>query len=59
MTILRQLAEYLYIRKKDPDAPRTKWMGYMHGMNRISLFMFLIALIIMIVKFLIIPLLKK
>jgi len=30
----------------------------MHGMNRISLFMFLIALIIMLVKFVIIPLFR-
>lgn len=50
MGIFKQLAEYLYLRKKDPNAPNTAWVKYMHGMNRISIFMFLIALIIMAVK---------
>lgn len=50
MGILRQLAEYLYIKKKDPDAPRTKWLGYMHGINRLSILLFLVALVILFVK---------
>ncbi len=54
MGVWRQLAEYLYIKKRDPNAPRTKWMRYMHGINRLSLIMFLIALIIIIVKLFII-----
>jgi len=50
MGFWRQIAEYLYIKKKDPNAPRTQWMKYMHGINRLSLIMFLIAIIIIIVK---------
>ena len=50
MGIWRQLQEYLYLKKRDPNAPHTTWMRYMHGINRISLFMFLIALIVIIVK---------
>ena len=50
MGVLRQLAEYFYLRKRDPNAPHTRWMKYMHGINRISLFMFLIALIIIFLK---------
>lgn len=50
MGLWRQLAEYFYIKKRDPDAPHTKWMRYMHGINRISIFMFLIALIIIFIK---------
>jgi len=50
MGVWRQLAEYFYIKKRDPNAPHTKWMRYMHGINRISLFMFLIALIIIFVR---------
>ena len=53
MGIWKQFAEYLYIKKRDPNEPRTQWMKYMHGMNRISLIMFLIALIIIIVKVLV------
>jgi hypothetical protein len=51
MGVLRQLAEYFYIKKRDPNKPNTRWMQYMHGINRISLFMFVIALIIMILRF--------
>jgi len=58
MGIFQQIAEYLYIKKRDPNAPRTKWMKYMHGMNRISLLMFIIALIIILIKLVIIPLFR-
>ncbi|WP_315817738.1 DUF6728 family protein [Paraflavitalea speifideaquila] len=50
MGVLRQLAEYFYLKKRDPQAPHTRWMQYMHGINRISLFMFLVGLIIIILK---------
>ncbi len=50
MGVLRQIAEYLFIKKRDPNAPHTQWMKYMHGINRISIFLFLIALIIIFLK---------
>jgi len=59
MGIWRQIAEYLYIKKRDPNNPRTQWMKYMHGMNRISIFMFLFGLIVLLVRFVIIPLFSK
>ena len=52
MGIIRQIAEYLYLKKKAPGSPNTQWMKYMHGINRISIFMFLTALVIMLVKLL-------
>lgn len=52
MGMLRQVAEYLYLKKKDPNEPRTQWMKYMHGINRLSIFMFLLAMIILAVKLL-------
>lgn len=52
MGVLRQIAEYLYIKKRDPNAPRTQWMKYMHGINRISILLFLLAMIILAVKLL-------
>lgn len=58
MGVWRQIAEYLYIKKRDPNAPHTQWMKYMHGMNRLSIFIFVIALIIMIIKLVIIPLFR-
>jgi hypothetical protein len=52
MGVLRQLAEYLYLRKPDPDRPKSKWIGYMHGINRISILIFLLCLIILAIKLL-------
>ena len=50
MGILKQVAEYLYLKKKDPNAPNSQWVKYMHGINRRSIFLFLIALIIIVIK---------
>jgi hypothetical protein len=50
MNVLRQIAEYLYLRKPDPDEPRTQWMKYMHGINRLSLLLFIAALLIIIIR---------
>lgn len=46
------MAEYLYLKKKDPEAPDSQWIRYMHGINRISLIMFLVGLVILVVKLL-------
>jgi hypothetical protein len=59
MGFMRQVAEYLYLKKPDPNREKTQWMKYMHGINRISIFMFLFALIVMLTRLVIIPLLKK
>ena len=58
MGVWKQIAEYLYIKKRDPNEPRTRWMKYMHGMNRISLLMFLVAILIIIFKLVILPMFK-
>lgn len=50
--MLRQIAEYLYIKKRDPNAPHTQWMKYMHGINRISILLFLLAMIVILVRWL-------
>lgn len=52
MGVWSQIAEYLYLKKKDPDRPHTKWIGYMHGINRLSILLFLVALIIIAIKLL-------
>ncbi|MBX2888195.1 MAG: hypothetical protein KF829_06040 [Ferruginibacter sp.] len=52
MGILRQVAEYLYIKKRDPNDGRTKWMKYMHGINRLSIILFILAMIILAIKLL-------
>jgi hypothetical protein len=52
MGILDQIAEYLFLKKKDPNAPRTQWIKYMHGINRLSILLFLLAMIILAIKLL-------
>ncbi|MEI6190006.1 MAG: DUF6728 family protein [Chitinophagia bacterium] len=58
MGIWNQMGEYLFIKKRDPNQERTKWMKYMHGMNRLSLLIFIIGLLVMLFKLLILPMLK-
>ncbi len=50
MGVWRQIAEYLYIRRKDPDREDTSWIRYMHGINRVSILLFLFALVVIIVR---------
>jgi hypothetical protein len=52
MGVWSQIAEYLYLKKKDPNRPKSKWIGYMHGINRISLLIFILCLIILAIKLL-------
>lgn len=46
----RQILTYFYVRKRDPGEPRNTNIYLMHGMNRISIIIFFIAVIIMIVR---------
>jgi hypothetical protein len=58
MGIVRQIAEYLYLKKPDPKQEKTQWTKYMHGINRISIFIFLFGLLVLLVRWVIIPLFK-
>ncbi len=58
MGILKQVAEYLYLKKPDPNQEKTQWMKYMHGINRISIFLFLFALIVILTRLVILPLIR-
>ncbi|HJW16910.1 MAG TPA: DUF6728 family protein [Flavisolibacter sp.] len=44
------MAEYLYLRKPDPNRPKSDFVKYMHGINRLSLILFIMALIILVIK---------
>lgn len=52
MGILRQVAEYFYLKKKDPNAPRSFNIKAMHFINRLSILLFIVAMIILAVKLL-------
>jgi hypothetical protein len=58
MGIWNQIQQYLFIKKEDPNAPKTPWMKYMHGMNRISLLMFIIAVLFIVIKQVVIPMFR-
>ena len=58
MGFFRQIAEYLYIKKRDPNAPRDINIKLMHGMNRISILVFIAALIYMLIRFVILPMFR-
>ena len=50
MSVIKQIAEYLYLKKKDTtnSTPDSSWIKYMHGINRISIFMFLVGMVILV-----------
>jgi hypothetical protein len=52
MGILNQIAEYLYLKKKDPNRPNSSFVKKMHFINRLSILLFLVAMIIIILKLL-------
>ena len=50
MGIFRQIAEYLYIRKRDKNETRSTSLKFMHGVNRLSILLFILAMIILAIK---------
>jgi hypothetical protein len=50
MKVWNQIAQYLYLKKKDPNAQVTPWMKYMHGINRISILLFLFAMLVILYR---------
>jgi hypothetical protein len=50
MGVWNQVAQYLYLKKKDPNAPNSQFVRAMHGINRISILLFIIAMIILAIK---------
>ncbi|MEL6192983.1 MAG: DUF6728 family protein [Bacteroidota bacterium] len=51
MKVWKKIFGYINVfGKKDPDAPKSINLSFMHGINRISIFMFLAAMIYLIVR---------
>ncbi|MEO8819875.1 MAG: DUF6728 family protein [Ginsengibacter sp.] len=50
MGFWRQIGQYLWIVKKDPDSDFSKMTKAMHFINRLSILLFLLAMIILIVQ---------
>ncbi len=51
-SIWNQILIYLYIRKRNTDAPKNIDLKLMHGINRISIVLFLFAIIVIILRLL-------
>ena len=45
-----QILRYLFFKKRDPNAPQTTYVKMMHGMNRISILLFLVCIIILLIR---------
>jgi len=51
MEVIKKIIGYINIfKKRDPDAPHSMNLKFMHGINRISIFMFLGAIIYLILR---------
>ena len=50
MGVWNQVAQYLYLKKKDPNAPNTQFIKYMHSINRVSILLFLAGMVILVIK---------
>ena len=50
MGIGQKIAEYLYLKKRDPNDPNSRGLKFMNGINRISLFVFILAIIVITLK---------
>lgn len=53
MGIWNQIAQYLFIKKRDKTEKPDTYLKMMHGMNRISIVVFLLALLFILVRWLI------
>ncbi|MFN5217531.1 MAG: DUF6728 family protein [Sphingomonadales bacterium] len=47
--IIKKLVSYLTFRKQ--EGPSSSYLKMMHGINRISILMFLVAVVVMLVRF--------
>ncbi|MEO8823687.1 MAG: DUF6728 family protein [Ginsengibacter sp.] len=50
MGIWRQIGQYLWIVKKDPKSNYSKMTKAMHFINRLSILLFILAMIILIIQ---------
>jgi cob(I)alamin adenosyltransferase len=50
MGIWRQIGEYLWIVKKDPSVHYSKMTKAMHFINRLSILLFILAMIILLIQ---------
>lgn len=47
---LDQILRYLFLKKKEKNVPKNIDLTFMHGMNRISIYMFLFAMCVIVYR---------
>lgn len=50
MEVWKKLVGYITFKKRDPNDPNSFNLRMMHGINKVSIIMFLIGVIILIIK---------
>ncbi|MEO1451858.1 MAG: DUF6728 family protein [Bacteroidota bacterium] len=50
MEIWKKIIGYITFKKADPDAPQSFNLRMMHGINKISILMFLLGVVYLIVR---------
>ncbi|MEO0471281.1 MAG: DUF6728 family protein [Bacteroidota bacterium] len=50
MEVLKKIIGYITFKKQDPDAPSSTNLKIMHGINRISILVFVFAILIYIIS---------
>lgn len=53
MKFVHQIATYLYLRKEEKGQPNTPALRYMHGINRVSLLLFVFSLLVIVARMLV------
>ncbi|HEY0272253.1 MAG TPA: DUF6728 family protein [Chitinophaga sp.] len=49
-SLWQQILRYLYLKKKDPAEVSNTNTRIMHGINRLSILMFLVAMVVVIIR---------
>ncbi|SCC08792.1 hypothetical protein GA0116948_103200 [Chitinophaga costaii] len=49
-SLWQQILRYLYLKKKDPNEVSNTNTKVMHGINRLSILMFLVAMVVVIIR---------
>ena len=50
MELWKKIFGYITFKKRDPDEPNTFNLRMMHDINKISILMFLVGMVILIIK---------
>lgn len=50
MEVWKKILGYITFKKRDPEEPQNFNLKMMHGINKVSIIMFLIGIVVLIIK---------